>query len=111
MYCEKRLGCIHDIPQEDVCRVYKDVAFLHTDMGDHQSALYYHQQLLNVANNARLTTYVIGLFVIICIICVQANSFISTLLKGTEPVLKTVLKYFEKGTVSFLPDLKRTILP
>ena len=33
--------------------------------------------------------------------------------RETEPVLKDLvsLKYYEKGTSSFLPDLKRTILP
>ena len=45
--------------------------------------------------------------------CFTYLPIMGTLLRGTELVLKTwlVLKYFEKGTLSFLPDLKRTILP
>ena len=47
-------------------------------------------------------------------VCSWSQSYLMILfLRGTEPVLKTwsVLKYFEKGTLFFLPDLKRTILP
>ena len=30
---------------------------------------------------------------------------------GFKDLVRSVVKYFEKGTLSFLPDLKRTILP
>ena len=57
MYSEKRLGCVQELSVADVCNTYADVASLHAKMADHDSAITYYEELLNISRNDNLLEF------------------------------------------------------
>ena len=57
LYSEKRLICIQEMSDVDICEAYRDVASAHAMLENNDSTISYYEQLLKVARDAELTEF------------------------------------------------------